>query len=200
MTTDAVPIQLLPFVGTISNVIVIESDKSPPLSKSARCTPVIVAVSVAPDCKFLPDTVNSILSPFSLTLLLSACILVYVGTGSKLVSPTATVSAGPPVILPLFVVPLNLNFNVSCPSVLLSATNCTVFVAVPLPFPSTLNVIVNGDVIPPDISVTPVRSTLPVASTSIVSPATTLSAVTVNVADVPSLATSLFHSAVKDSA
>ena len=108
-------------------------------------------------------------------------------------------SAGLPVILPLFVVPLNLNFNVSCPgSVVLSATNCTVFVAVPLPFPSTLNVIVNGDVSPPDISLD--RFTLPVASTSIVSPATTLSAVTVNVADVPSLAMSLFHSAVKDSA
>ena len=196
--TDAVPLQLLPFVGTILNVRVIELDRSPPLSKSERCTPVIVAVRAAPDCKFLPVTVNSILSPFSLTLVLFVCILVYVGTGSKLVSPTATVSAGLPVLLPKFVFALNWNLNVSCPSVVLSATNCTVFVAVPLPLPSTLNCIVNGLVNPPDISLD--RCTVPVASTSIVSPATTLSAVTVNVADVPSLATSLFQSASKDSA
>ena len=182
----------------MSNVSVIELDKSPPASKSERCTPVIVAVRDAFGDKFLPSTINCILSPFSLTLVLSALISVYVGTGSRLVSPTATVSAGLPVLLFLFVVARSWNLNVSCPSVVPSLTNVTVFVAVPLPFPSTLNVIVNGVTNPPDISLD--RFTVPFASTSTVSPATTLSAVTVNVADVPSLATSLSHVALKASA
>ena len=156
-----------------------------------RDTPDIVAVTVAPADKCLPNNVNVISSPFSPTLCLLAVMPVYVGTGSKLVSLTVTMSLGCPVNAPLLVDALSLNFNSSEPSVVPSAVNVTVFVAVPF----ALNVIVNGVVKPPLMSAA--KSTLPVASTTIVSPAVMLFACTTNVPVPPSLTLSCFHSAVK---
>ena len=81
--TRAVPLHLVVEpICAIAKTSVIELVKSPPVAKSVRDTPDIVAVTVAPADKCLPNNVYIISSPFSPTLLLLADIPVYVGTGS----------------------------------------------------------------------------------------------------------------------